>query len=74
MRKLILIFTLSFLIIGNANSEKTTEQKCIEKYLYKYEDVKYINYCKNIETFISKTKFGKFKLMFESSSGLYLKE
>ncbi len=52
MRKLILIFTLSFLLIENANSEKSTEQKCIEKYLYKYEDVKYINYCKNIGTYL----------------------
>ena len=52
MRKLVLIFTLSFLLIGNANSEKTTEQKCIEKYLYKYEDVKYINYCKNIRLYL----------------------
>ena len=49
MKKLILIFTLIFLLVGNANAVKTTEQKCIEKYLYKYEDVKYINYCKNVE-------------------------
>ena len=52
MKKLILISTFSFLLIGNANSEKTTEQKCIEKYLYKYEDVKYINYCKNIGIYL----------------------
>ena len=52
MKKLILISTFSFLLFGNANSEKTTEQKCIEKYLYKYEDVKYINYCKNIGTYL----------------------
>ena len=52
MKKLILIFTFSFLLIGNANSEKTTEQKCIEKYLYKYEDVRFINYCKNIRLYL----------------------
>ena len=53
MKKLILIFTLSFLLIGNANSENTTEQiECEEKYLYKYEDVKFINYCKNIKLYL----------------------
>ncbi len=53
MKKLILIFTLSFLFIGNANSEEIIEQiKCEEKYLYKYEDIKFINYCKNIEMYL----------------------
>ena len=53
MKKLILIFTLSFLLIGNANSKNTTEQiECEEKYLYKYEDVKFINYCKNIKMYL----------------------
>ena len=52
MNKLILIFTLSFLLIGNASVAKTTEQtKCEKKYLYKYEDVKFINYCKNIKVY-----------------------
>ena len=54
MKKFILIFTLSFLLIGNANSKNTTEQiECEEKYLYKYEDVKFINYCKNIKMYLS---------------------
>ena len=53
MKKLILIFTLSFLIIGNVNSKNITEQiECEEKYLYKYEDVKFINYCKNIRMYL----------------------
>ena len=53
MKKLILIFTLSFLLIGNANSEEIIDQiKCEEKYLYKYEDIKFINYCKNIEMYL----------------------
>ena len=53
MKKLILIFTLSFLLIGNANSKNITEQiECEEKYLYKYEDVKFINYCKNIRMYL----------------------
>ena len=53
MKKLVLIFTLSLLLIGNANSENTTEQiECEEKYLYKYEDVKFINYCKNIGMYL----------------------
>jgi len=53
MKKLILIFTLSFLFIGNANSEEIIEQiKCEEKYLYKYEDIKFINYCKNIRMYL----------------------
>ena len=53
MKKLILIFTLSFLLIGNANAVKTRDQiKCEEKYLYKYEDVKFINYCKNIVIYL----------------------
>ena len=53
MNKLILIFTLSFLLIGNASVAKTTEQtKCEKKYLYKYEDVKFINYCKNIGRYL----------------------
>ena len=52
MNKLILIFTLSFLLIGNTSVAKTTEQtKCEKKYLYKYEDVKFINYCKNIKMY-----------------------
>ena len=53
MKKLILILTLIFLFVGNANAVKTTEQiKCEEKYLYKYEDVKFINYCKNIVIYL----------------------
>ena len=53
MKKLILIFTLSFLLIGNVNSKIITEQiECEEKYLYKYEDVKFINYCKNIRMYL----------------------
>ena len=53
MKKLVLIFTLSLLLIGNANSKNTTEQiECEEKYLYKYEDVKFINYCKNIRMYL----------------------
>ena len=53
MRKLILILTLNFLLVGNANSKSTTEQtECEEKYLYKYEDVKFINYCKNIGIYL----------------------
>ena len=53
MKKLILIFTLSFLLIGNVNSKNITEQiECEEKYLYKYEDVKFINYCKNIGIYL----------------------
>ena len=46
------LITLIFLFVGNANAVKTTEQiKCEEKYLYKYEDVKFINYCKNIKMY-----------------------
>lgn len=53
MKKLILIFTFSFLLIGNVNSKNITEQiECEEKYLYKYEDVKFINYCKNIRMYL----------------------
>ena len=53
MKKFILIFTLSFLLIGNANSKNITEQiECEEKYLHKYEDVKFINYCKNIRMYL----------------------
>jgi|TARA_X000000950_G_C13497671_1_gene490433 hypothetical protein len=53
MKKLILILTLIFLFVGNANAVKTTEQiKCEEKYLYKYEDVKFIKYCKNIGIYL----------------------
>ena len=53
MKKLILIFTLNFLLVGNVNSENTTKHiECKEKYLYKYEDVKFINYCKNIGRYL----------------------
>ena len=53
MKKLILIFTLNFLLVGNVNSENTTKHiECKEKYLYKYEDVKFINYCKNIVIYL----------------------